>query len=157
MADAARQSTVLKGSFSAPEEFWGFAQQETDDSVSFVSPREWERHNCPLEYQGWRLLPPLTFKPPFPLTQEAEIVLKCALPESWPARVREASPVFQGKEAVPSEVCGCGLPCHSERAFQTCRGSWGFKQANALPADTECILWLNVPVFPTNKPAAWCD
>lgn len=80
-----------KGIFSAPEKFWGFAQQETDDSISFVSLREWEAHNCSLELPGLATASAPKFKPHFSLTQEVEIVLKCVLPVSWPARVREAS------------------------------------------------------------------
>lgn len=75
MADAARQSTVLKGDLFCPgEKFWGFAQQETDDSISFVWLREWEAHNCSLELPGLATASSSKFKPHFSLAQEIEMV-----------------------------------------------------------------------------------
>lgn len=111
MADAARQSTVLKGSFSAPEEFWGFAQQETDDSVSFVSPREWERHNCPLEYQGWRLLPPLHLNPPFPSLRKLKLFLSVRSPKAGQLGCRKPAQFSRVRKRCLLKFVGAA--CHA--------------------------------------------
>lgn len=69
-----------KGIFSASEKFWGFAQPETDDSISFVLLLEWEAHKRSLESPERQLPPTLHLNPTFHSLRKLTFFLNASSP-----------------------------------------------------------------------------